>query len=273
MKVIQLMVFLLTLLLSLSLIFLVVYLCFKKKKDSVATEIVKKSIIGKPDCKKCGANCSKFAEGLKNGEFGINDCPNLSAGKKEELKEVLDLKPESSGDKVAFVYCKGGNRASEDFNYEGVDKCSYMNQMYNGIKNCKYACLGCMDCAKVCPTMAIYKNEMGVAEIDRSMCIGCGECTKVCPDKLIRMIPLDQEIVTACKYCINNQVNTDVTDICSVGCTKCGNCVSVCPTGALYFKDDSELCFDITKCIKCHECVKACPNNTIVKTVTDFDKI
>ncbi len=273
MKVIQLMVFLIGLLAVLSLIYLVVYLCFLKKKGSIETDIIKKSIDGKPDCKKCGANCTKFAEGLKSGEFDLKDCPNLSNEKKEEIKEAFELTAETSGDKVAFVFCKGGNRASEDFNYQGEQSCAYMNRMYNGVKNCKYACLGCMDCAKVCPTMAIYKNEMGVAEIDRSMCIGCGECAKVCPDKLIKMIPLDQEIVTACKYCTNNQYNADINNVCSVGCNKCGNCVSVCPTGALYFKDNSELVFDKSKCTNCYECVKACPNGTIVKTVTDFDKI
>ena len=273
MKVIQLLFFLLGLLGVLSLIYLVVYLCFVKKKDSATTDIVKKSIEGKPDCKKCGTNCAKFAEGLKNGEYDLSDCPNLSTDKKDELKELLELNAETSGDKVAYVFCKGGNRASEDFHYEGVQTCAYMNRMYNGVKNCKYACLGCMDCAKVCPTMAIFKNEMGVAEVDRSMCIGCGACTKVCPDKLIKMIPLDQEVVTACKYCVNNQVNTEINNVCSVGCNKCGNCVSVCPTGALSFADDSTILFDKSKCTKCMECVKACPNGTIVKTMSDLDKI
>ena len=51
MRVIQLLFFLLALLGVLSLVYLVVYLCFIKKKDSATTNILKKSITGKPDCK------------------------------------------------------------------------------------------------------------------------------------------------------------------------------------------------------------------------------
>ncbi len=273
MKIVQLMVFLLALIAVLCLIYMVIYFVLRKKKDDEVEAIIKKAVGDKVNCKKCGADCSKFAHGLADGSFTLSDCPNISKPKKEELIEILSLKPESNADKVAFVCCKGGDRATEDFNYDGVKGCGYMNKVYNGVKNCKYACLGCMDCAKVCPTMAIFKNEAGVAEIDRTMCIGCGKCAEVCPDKLIKMIPLDQEIGFACKYCINDQVNVNINSVCSVGCNKCCLCERVCPTGAITFSADGKMHYDKSKCTNCMECVKACPNGTINKLVTDFDKI
>ncbi len=273
MEIVQLLVFLLGLVAVLCLIYLVVYLAFSKKQEEEIEVIFKKSVTGTHDCKKCGADCSKFSKGLVKGEFALSQCPNISKDKKQELTELLDLKLETNADKVAYVCCKGGNRATEDFNYQGVNGCGYMNSVYNGVKNCKYACLGCMDCAKVCPTNAIFKNDAGVAEIDRSMCIGCGACTKVCPDKLIKMIPLDQEIGFACKYCINDQVNTEINKVCAVGCSKCCACETACPTGAISFTADGRMHFNKEKCTGCKECVKACPNNTINVVISEFDKI
>jgi len=48
-------------------------------------------------------------------------------------------------------------------------------------------CTGCNVCAVVCPTGAIKKNEMGVAQVDEDLCKGCGTCSASCPERAIFM--------------------------------------------------------------------------------------
>jgi len=48
-------------------------------------------------------------------------------------------------------------------------------------------CTGCNVCAVVCPTGAIKKNEMGIAQVDEDLCKGCGTCSASCPERAISM--------------------------------------------------------------------------------------
>jgi len=49
------------------------------------------------------------------------------------------------------------------------------------------SCTGCDVCEVVCPTGAIKKNEMGVAQVDEDLCKGCGICSASCPERAISM--------------------------------------------------------------------------------------
>jgi heterodisulfide reductase subunit A-like polyferredoxin len=48
-------------------------------------------------------------------------------------------------------------------------------------------CTGCDVCEVVCPTGAIKKNEIGVAQVDEDLCKGCGTCSASCPERAITM--------------------------------------------------------------------------------------
>lgn len=255
---------------GLAIYYLIAYATKRIKKDAKAS-VIKKSICNKDaDCSICGGNCDKFIEQVLNGETTLETCPKISSEDREELKEVLNITPKSSGDKVAHVFCKGGARAVNQYGYVGPMSCDYSNKLYDGLKVCQFGCQGCMDCAKVCPTGAIEKNNVGVAEVNRSLCVGCGECEKACPDGLIKLINLNQKIAVSCKQS-QVQENQDVSQICGVGCTKCGECVKICPTGAIY-AESGKIKFDDTKCIKCTKCVNVCPNSTISCITGDFLK-
>jgi len=41
-------------------------------------------------------------------------------------------------------------------------------------------CIGCLSCAKVCPTGAAFTRD-GLLLYDNRLCIGCGKCAEVCP--------------------------------------------------------------------------------------------
>ncbi len=73
-------------------------------------------------------------------------------------------------------------------------------------------CVGCMMCAEVCPTTAIWGDfdNRQEAVIDKSACIGCGICKKQCQfDAIAGSMKQPHEITEAC--------------------TGCGKCVAKCP--------------------------------------------
>lgn len=42
-------------------------------------------------------------------------------------------------------------------------------------------CMGCGFCLKKCPSGAVYLDEQGVMQYDRSKCTACGLCAQLCP--------------------------------------------------------------------------------------------
>lgn len=272
MEFVKLLLVLLGSLFVLLLVYLLILLITKKFRKDIKKEAILKCIQNDDEsCFHCNGNCEKFAEGLLKGEKSLEDCPKLSKTKREELKNLLNIQVAPTDSKVAFVFCKGGSRAEDQYKYVGVETCSFSNKLFDGLKVCDKGCQGCMDCAKVCPTGAIYKNSYGVAEVNRALCIGCGECEKKCPDGIIKMIDLDTDVCAVCRQCDKMGETKEVEGFCYVGCTKCGACVDICPTGAFKIENGA-LKHDNSKCIKCYKCVYACPNNTINRIVTDFGK-
>ena len=251
-------------------VYLALAVLAKRVKKDAKLNLIKRAICNNDEnCACCNGNCEKFAEGVVAGSKLLDECPKISSEDRQELKELLSIKPNIEGRRVAHVMCKGGARAIDQFGYVGAKSCAYSNQLFDGLKKCEFGCQGCMDCAKVCPTGAIKRNKAGVAEINRSLCIGCGECEKACPDNLIELIDIDQEVVLACKQAKNMKSKDEVHEFCGVGCTKCEACVKACPTGALRIENDI-IKFDKSLCTNCTKCVNVCPNSTITNINSDF---
>lgn len=51
------------------------------------------------------------------------------------------------------------------------------------------ACIGCMLCVPVCPTLAIEGEAKQAHKVIDEKCTGCGLCLPVCPVDCITMVP------------------------------------------------------------------------------------
>ena len=88
-------------------------------------------------------------------------------------------------------------------------------------------CNHCADapCIEICPTVALYKREDGVVDLDHNRCIGCASCLQACPYDAIH---IDDRSGTAakCHFCAHRL---------EVGLAPA--CVAVCPEQAIKVVD------------------------------------
>ncbi len=78
-------------------------------------------------------------------------------------------------------------------------------------------CTQCGECAEICPTSAIKKNDRGAYYVEYSECILCEECVPACPEEV--MFVRAELAESAWK------------------CDLCGDCVKVCGTDALWIAE------------------------------------
>jgi len=242
---------------------LIIALISKKKKGLSADAAFVKQMLPAIDCGMCGqVDCANFAKKVAEGKLEPEACKLIKPENAQNIKKYFKPTYNQSTKLVALVKCKGGCRSLDKYVYDGTKSCSLQESLHSGAKACKYACLGCGDCAKACKYNAIKINERGVAEIIRSRCTGCGACVDACPNSLIEMTHLTQGVNVIC----NNQ-NSDpsIVNKCDVGCIHCGGCIKVCPVNAISVKDNIPV-IDKDKCIECHKCIAECPTHVISRT-------
>ena len=109
------------------------------------------------------------------------------------------------------------------------------------------ACRGCLAnrCEDVCRRGAISFDENHVARIDKSKCVGCGQCAKVCPFSAIVMRRRPCE--SACKVKAISQGEDRAARIDNSKCIQCGACVYQCPFGAI---SDKSMILDAIRCLQ-----------------------
>ena len=162
---------------------------------------------------------------------------------------------------VAIVKCNGGKEnAKDEFAYMGNPTCAAANTLMGGYKACKTACLGCGDCAEICPEHAI-SVEGGVSKVDPDKCVSCGACISACPKGIIERIPVSAPVYVACSSKCKGK---ETMGNCKVGCIACGLCAKNCPNGAITMQDNLPV-FDYSKCNGCLTCVAKCPRKIILK--------
>ncbi len=209
------------------------------------------------NCGACGfTGCDGYAKALGEEE-GTKTNLCIPGGDKtsRDISDILGVEFEDTIEQVATVRCCGDcNTAGKKAEYAGIKSCKAAKMIFGGENLCTFGCLGCGDCAAVCPRDAIC-IENGIAHIDTRLCIGCGLCAKNCPNDIIHMMPDVKRSVVSCS---NKEKGALAKAKCKDACIGCKKCEKTCPAGAITVADNLAS-IDYDKCTSCGECAKACP--------------
>ena len=214
------------------------------------------------NCGACGyTGCDDYAAALAKGNVKTNLCIPGADAVAADIAKVLGVSAEDVIEQVAVVHCNGTCEAtSKKAIYEGVDSCRAASMIFGGPDACNYGCLGCGDCASVCPVEAICLMD-GIARVDRRICIGCGLCVKTCPKAIITLVPA---VKTVANLCSNRDKGAVARKLCTNACIACKKCEKSCPTGAITVVDNLAV-IDYDKCVDCGACVEGCPTHCLQK--------
>ena len=215
------------------------------------------------NCGGCGyAGCESLAEAIVKNEAEVNACPVGGENVANEIAKVLNKKNILSNKKVAVVHCNGScKNVNKLYEYKGLRTCKLLVNMPNrGDKVCKYACIGCGDCVKVCSFSAIHIVD-GVAVVDEEKCTHCQKCINVCPKNLIgsKLYSIKTKVL-----CSSKDEGKIAKNACNVSCVACKLCEKNCEVEAIKVNDNVAV-IDYSKCVDCGVCSEKCPRNCIIK--------
>ena len=239
---------------------------FKVEEDARIDDV--EALLPGANCGGCGcAGCRDFATKLVGmDELGDAMCP---VGGSETMTKIADLLGKTAAPqapKVAVVRCNGSceNRPKTS-NYEGYQSCKVKASLYSGDTACRFGCLGCGDCTRVCKFGAISMNpETGLPVVDESKCTGCGACGKACPKGIIELRPKGPRGLKVVVLCSNTDKGGVARKACKAACIGCAKCQKVCPHDAIVVENNLAY-IDASKCKLCTKCVEECPTGAIHK--------
>ncbi|MDD6479402.1 MAG: RnfABCDGE type electron transport complex subunit B [Oscillospiraceae bacterium] len=226
------------------------------------TEMKVRECLPSVNCGACGyAGCDDYAKAVAEGKAATNLCIPGSVDTAKAISDIMGVEAEAPKDLVAFVKCNGNKEAAvKKADYQGVYTCKAASMVYAGPNECKYGCIGCGDCANVCPTNAISIKD-GIAVVDTRICIGCGLCTRTCPKLIIKLLPQDAKVAVMCS---SKDKGAVARKACKNACIACKKCELNCPDKAITVEDNLAS-IDYSKCVGCGVCAEVCPTGCIKK--------
>ena len=239
---------------------------FKVEEDARIDDV--EALLPGANCGGCGcAGCRDFATKLVSlDEFGDAMCPVGGSETMSKIASLLGKTAAPQAPKVAVVRCNGTCESRpKTSNYEGYQSCKVKASLYSGDTDCRFGCLGCGDCTKVCKFDAIKMDPVtGLPVVEESKCTGCGACSKACPKGIIELRPKGPRGLKVVVRCNNKDKGAVARKACSAACIGCSKCVKVCPHEAVVVEDFLAY-IDPTKCKLCTKCVEECPTGAIHK--------
>jgi electron transport complex, rnfABCDGE type, B subunit len=213
------------------------------------------------NCGGCGfAGCDAYASAMaEDRDMPCNKCPVGGPAVAAKLAAILGVEAGSEDRKVAVVMCNGNKDVSKSLlEYQGPKSCKAAKQLFGGLKECQFGCLGLGDCVDACNYDSIRVIN-GVAKVDRDACVACGACAKACPQFLIRISPVKNMVIC---HCHSTEKGGVTRKACEVGCIGCKKCESVCKFDSVHVTDNLAFINPDT-CKNCGACAKVCPTGVI----------
>lgn len=228
-------------------------------KEDETVKLVRECLPG-INCGACGyTGCDDYAKAVANGSAKTNLCIPGADSVAANVAEVMGVEAQDVVEMMAFVGCNGNFDATDKASdYDGVKTCSAASMIYGGPNNCNFGCLGCGDCADLCPVNAICIND-SIAHIKASVCIGCGLCVETCPKNIIKLIPQTARVAVMCN---SNDKGGVARKKCKNACIGCKKCELNCPSGAITVQNNLAV-IDYDKCTSCGICADVCPTKCI----------
>ncbi len=212
------------------------------------------------NCGACGfSGCEGYAAALAEGKAKPNLCAPGGVTAAQKIAEILKVEV-ALDKKVAVICCNGGlQKTTRAFAYDGMESCAAANMLQGGPLDCKYGCIGLLDCVKACPFNAIVVNDSHPT-VCKDLCIGCGKCVSTCPKGVIKLLPLGFETAVLCN---NKQKGAPVVKACESSCIACTMCERVCEKDAIKIIDNLAV-IDYSLCDGCGKCKAACKRKVII---------
>ncbi len=237
---------------------------FKVHEDPRIDEVER--ALPSANCGGCGfPGCRNFAEMcVKTRSLDNLYCPVGGNELTANIAKILGRTAVVKQKEIAVVKCNGTPEfCKKTTEYNGVENCTIVSNLYSGETACQYGCLGFGECCEVCSFDAISMNpKTGLPEVDEEKCTGCNACAQICPRNIIEMRPQGKKNRRIFVSCVNEEKGGVAKRACSVACIGCNKCVKVCKFDAVIVKDFLAY-INPVKCKLCRKCVTECPTSAI----------
>ena len=224
------------------------------------TETKLREVLPGANCGACGfSGCDGYAAALAKGEASPNLCSPGGQATAQQIAEILNVEA-STAEKVAFVACNNScDKTKRAFAYEGLQSCTAAALLQGGPLECKYGCIGLLDCANACPFGAIVVNN-NHPTICKDICVGCGLCVNTCPKGIIKLVPKTYKSAVLCN---NKEKGAPVVQGCKSSCIACTMCERACEKGAIKVINNLAQ-IDYELCDGCGKCKEVCKRKVII---------
>ncbi|MDP2644614.1 MAG: FAD-dependent oxidoreductase [Desulfobacterales bacterium] len=148
------------------------------------------------NCGGCGyPGCSGAAVAVVAGKAPASVCIIAGPEAATQVGAVMGMAVSSVEPLRSLNMCLGGQRATNQYHYLGVNSCRAVATLYGGQRDCRVGCIGLGDCVKSCKFDALALGPDGYPVVDQIKCVGCGACEKVCPKNILNVRTMSHRLL------------------------------------------------------------------------------